>query len=103
MSSVRMAMRAKRPKNLTSIAMVTFIVIMVLAILFYVSREMVEKRDSYEKRETYLLEQIEAQNKRSEEIEEYRKYMQTKQYIADMAKAKLGLVYKDEIIFEADN
>ncbi len=96
-------MRAKRPNNLTSIAMVTFIVIMVLAILFYVSRDMVEKKKTYEKKEAYLIEQIEKQEKRSEEIEEYRKYMQTKQYIEDMAKAKLGLVYKDEIIFEADN
>lgn len=103
MGKGRMAMRAKRPNNLTSIAMVTFIVIMVLAILFYVSRDMVEKKKTYEKKEAYLIEQIEKQEKRSEEIEEYRKYMQTKQYIEDMAKAKLGLVYKDEIIFEADN
>ena len=54
------------------------------------------------KREQYLLEKIEEQNARSEEIEEYRKYMQTKQYVEDMAKSKLGLVYPDEIIFEAD-
>ena len=49
------------------------------------------------------LEQIEEQNKRSEEIEEYRKYTKTKQYVEDMAKEKLGLVYKDEVIFEAEN
>lgn len=62
-----------------------------------------EKEAEYEKKEKYLLEEIDKQNQRSEEIEEYREYMQTKQYIEDMARQKLGLVYKDEIIFEADN
>lgn len=103
MSRRRMAMRTRRPANLMSMAMITVIVVLVLAILFFESRDMVEKKAAYEKREKYLLEQIEEQNRRSEEIEEYRKYMQTKQYVEDMAKAKLGLVYKDEIIFEADN
>ena len=51
----------------------------------------------------YLVEQIEEQERRSEEIEEYRKYTQTKQYVEDLAKERLGLVYKDEIILEADN
>ena len=49
-----------------------------------------------------LNKQIEEQKRRSEEIEEYRKYTQTKQYVEDMAKSRLGLVYKDEIVLEAD-
>lgn len=103
MSSKRMAMRSRKPANLSSMALVTVIVALVLAILFFKSQDLREKKAAYEKREQYLLEQIEEENQRSERIEEYRKYMQTKQYIEDMAKAKLGLVYKDEIIFEADN
>lgn len=103
MSRRRMAMRSRRPANVMSMAMVTVIVALVLAILFYKSSDLREKKAAYEKREQYLLEQIDEENRRSERIEEYRKYMQTKQYIEDMAKAKLGLVYKDEIIFEADN
>ena len=34
-----------------------------------------------------------------QEIEEYKKYMQTPQYYEEMAKEKLGLVYENEIIF----
>ena len=67
------------------------------------TNELKEKKTAYEKKENYLIEQIEEENARSEEIEEYREYMQTKQYVEDMAKEKLGLVYEDEIIFEADN
>ena len=97
------AMRSRRPANLGSMMLVTVVVAMILCVVFFKNRELNEKKAVYEKREQYLLEKIEEQNARSEEIEEYRKYMQTKQYIEDMAKSKLGLVYKDEIIFSADN
>ncbi len=83
--------------------MITFVVAMILVVVFIKNGELKEKKAGYEKREQYLLEQIEEQNKRSEEIEEYRKYTKTKQYVEDMAKEKLGLVYKDEVIFEAEN
>ena len=50
-----------------------------------------------------LEEQIEAEEKKSEEIEEYSKYVQTKKYAEEVAKDKLGLVYEDEIIFKAED
>ena len=46
--------------------------------------------------------QIEAEKKRTEEIEEFRKYTKTKKYIEDVAREKLGLVYEDEIIIQTD-
>jgi cell division protein FtsB len=45
---------------------------------------------------------IEAEKERTEEIEEYRKYMQTKKYIEEMAKEKLGLVYENEILIKEE-
>ena len=53
--------------------------------------------------EQSLKEQIEAEKERSEEIAEYEKYTQTKKYIEDIAKEKLGLVYEGEIIFKDEN
>lgn len=47
--------------------------------------------------------QIAAEEKKSEEIEEYSKYVQTKKYAEEVAKEKLGLVYEDEIIFKAED
>ena len=76
---------------------------MIVLVVLFKSNELRDKKASYEKREKYLIEQIEEQERRSEEIEEYRKYTQTKQYVEDLAKERLGLVYKDEIILEADN
>ena len=47
--------------------------------------------------------QIDAETARAEEIEEYRKYTQTKAYVEEVAKDKLGLVYEGEILFKEDN
>ena len=45
---------------------------------------------------------MEAENQRALEIEEYGKYTQTKKYVEEVAKDKLGLVYEDEIIFKSE-
>ena len=103
MATKKTAMRSRRNSNKGSMILITIVAAMIIVVLLIKGNELNEKKQALEKREAYLLEQIEAQYERSEEIEEYRKYMQTKQYIEDEAKSKLGLVYKDEIIFEADN
>lgn len=94
--------RSKRPANLLSMGLISVAILLIWVVLFVKSGDLKERKTTYEKREQYLIEKIEEQNARSEEIEEYRKYMQTKQYVEDMAKSKLGLVYPDEIVFEAD-
>lgn len=47
--------------------------------------------------------QIEAEQTRAEQIEEFGKYTQTKAYVEEVAKDKLGLVYEGEILFQEDN
>jgi cell division protein DivIC len=83
--------------------LVSAVVFMILMVLLINSQRLKEKRAEYEKKHEYLLEQIEDENRRTEEIEEYRKYMHTLEYIEKMAKEKLGLVHKDEIIIEAED
>ena len=39
--------------------------------------------------------------KEAKSIEEQKKYMQTNEYIEEMAREKFGLVYDDEIVFKA--
>ena len=102
MARRKMKMR-RRSVNFGGMFLVTAVVAMIVLVVLFKSNELRDKKAAYEKREKYLVEQIEEQERRSEEIEEYRKYTQTKQYVEDMAKERLGLVYKDEIILEADN
>lgn len=89
--------------NKTSMLIITFMMLVILAFFGYKTVELNRKQVEFDKKETYLLQKIDEQNARTEEIENYRKYMETKQYVEDMAKEKLGLVYPDEIIFEAEN
>ena len=103
MTRRRPAMRASRPANLGSMLMVTVVVTMILGVVFFKSRELNDKKTELEKKDRYLIERIEDQHERTKEIEEYREYMHTLQFYEDMAHSKLGLVYKDEIIFQADD
>lgn len=47
-----------------------------------------------------MQEQIDAENARAEQIREFGKEVQTKGYIEDVAREKLGLVYEGEILFK---
>ncbi len=96
------AMRSKRTSNKPSMILVSTVVIMILVVICIKNNELKEKMAEYDKREEYLLSEIKVQEERTQDIEEYRKYMKTMQYIEDMAKSRLGLVYEDEIIIEAD-
>ena len=49
-----------------------------------------------------LQESIEEQKKRSEDLDEQKEYIKTKEYIEKIAKEKLGLVYPNEIIFKTN-
>ena len=46
---------------------------------------------------------IKEEEKRSEEVKEYEKYVQTDEYIKETAEDKLGLVNPNEIIFKPSN
>ena len=43
---------------------------------------------------------MESEEQRKTELEEYEKYIDTKEYIEQAAKTRLGLVHENEIIFK---
>lgn len=47
-----------------------------------------------------LNQEIEAQKQRTDDIEAYRAYTQTDEFVEEMARDKLGLVYEGETIFK---
>lgn len=56
----------------------------------------------YQAKEANLIRQVEEEQDRSEELEERRIFVQTKQYIEQVAKEKLGLVNPDEILLKPE-
>ncbi|MDE7016427.1 MAG: septum formation initiator family protein [Lachnospiraceae bacterium] len=95
----RAAYRKKR-QNKTGMLLVTTVVLMMLIVVTIKSVELQGKKEAYLLREAELQEEIAAEKVRTEEIEEYGKYTQTKKYVEELAKDKLGLVYEGEIIFK---
>ena len=83
--------------------LVTTVVVMMLVVVAIKSIELQQKLETYQAKELLLQEQIEAEQERTKEIEEYEKYTQTKKYIEEVAKDKLGLVHEGEIIFKEGN
>ena len=102
MARKRVAYR-KRRQNRFSMFLVSLVVLMIMVVVVVRSVELKQKIAGYDTQIAGLSAQIDAENTRAEEIEEYRKYTQTKAYVEDVAKDKLGLVYEGEILFKEDN
>lgn len=92
----------KKRQNRLGMFLVLMVVLMLLVVVSFKSVELRRKQETYAARERVLQEQIDAEKARTEEIEEYRKYTQTKKYVEEVAKEKLGLVNEGEIIYKPD-
>lgn len=98
----RVAYRKKR-QNHFGMFLASLVVIMMLVVVAVNSIELMEKRDYYKEKEASLQAEIDAELERATEIEEFEKYTQTKMYIEEVARDKLGLVYEGEILFKDQN
>ena len=93
--------RRRRSTGTVCISIVVVVFGAGMAIQIY---QMKQKDADYMARENELKEQYEQETQRSSEIDDLEKYMQSSEYYEDVAKSKLGLTYKNEIIFkEKDN
>jgi len=79
--------------------MASVVVLILVTVVSIKGFGLLSKASEYHAREAALQEQIEYEVKRSDEIAEFERYTQTRKYIEDTAKEKLGLVYPGEIIF----
>lgn len=99
----RKAAYRRRHQNRLSMFLVTLVVVMIMVVVAVRSVELKQKIAGCDTQIASLTTQIDAENVRAEEIEEFRKYTQTKAYVEEVAKDKLGLVYEGEILFKEDN
>jgi cell division protein DivIC len=79
------------------------IVVIVLAFLVVMSVQIINikaKDAEYAAKEEELQQQYEEETQRASEIDDMETYMKSSEYVEDVAKSKLGLTYKNEIIFK---
>ena len=94
---------AYRRGNQNHFSMVVMVVALITAAVAMRSMELTQRLEVYAEREASLNQQIDAEEQRAEEIENFRKYTQTKRYVEEIAKEKLGLVYEGEILFKEED
>ncbi len=94
--------RRRRSQNRFAMMSISTVVLVLLVVISVKSIELHAKNDYYASREAVLNKQIAEEQKRTEEIAEYKKYIKTKKYVEEVAKDKLGLVYDDEVIFKPE-
>lgn len=92
--------RKDRWSNRLAIIGITLVVFSLGIVVNLKSASLKKRELEYLTREQTLIKQVEQEEKRANELEEYRVYVQTKQYIEEVAKQKLGLVKPDEILLK---
>ncbi len=101
-----MAKRAayrKRRQNKFGMFLVFLVVVMIGVVVAVRSVDMRATLANNRQREAELQEQIAAEEKRAEKIEEMEKYSETLGYTEDVAKEKLGLINEGEIILKDES
>ena len=75
---------------------VGILIVVIMVACFGLHQRLVKNRERINELET----EIAKEEQRAEDIEEYRKYTETREYIEEVAREKLGLVYEGEVIFK---
>ena len=92
--------KTKRRRRGSGTAGIMIIVLAFLVVMTVQICRIRSKDAEYAAKEKELQQHYEEENERSTEIDDLETYMKSSQYIEDVAKSKLGLTYKNEIIFK---
>lgn len=90
--------RSTRRQSRIASLMIIAAVIMVCIVSTVVVSDLQNKSRQLAAEEQVLQQKIDQARQKSENLVALQQYMQTNQYIEDVAKEKLGMVYPDEIV-----
>ena len=99
-----MSGQGKRPvarSNQRGMVMIMLVVLILLVVMAYQSRKLTLKNAALADQITHLSELIVEEEGRSEQIEDFRAYTRSDEYIEKTAREKFGSVYPDEVIFRS--
>lgn len=92
----------KIANNYLGMAAIAIVVLILLVGLTMQSNNLKARIAVYDAKAAALNQSIEDEQDRTKEIDEQKEYMQTDEYIAEVARDKLGLVKGNEIVFEEE-
>lgn len=92
--------RRRKKNNRTGKFYIGMIVLAFVAVMSVQIVKVYQKDQEYISRQEELVQQLEDESERAEDLKEYEAYTKSQQYVEDTAKSKLGLAYDNEIIFK---
>lgn len=92
----------RRNKNGTGTGIIVFVVLCIFGIVAFGKIKLEDKKKNLDITMKNLETQINNEKERSVDIKNLEAYVQTKKYIEEIAREKLGLVYEYEIIFKEE-
>ena len=92
----------KIANNYLGMAAIAIVVLILLVGLTMQSNNLKTRIAVYDSKAAAIKQSIEDEQDRTKEIDEQKEYMQTDEYIAEVARDKLGLVKGNEIVFEEE-
>ena len=95
----RQKKRVQRHKR--SVLAISSVILLLLVMVSINGITLRAKEKSYVAQETELKKQIKEEKNRASKIDELEDYVDTDEYVEDVAREKLGLVHEGEIIFKA--
>ncbi|MBR6381968.1 MAG: septum formation initiator family protein [Lachnospiraceae bacterium] len=94
--------KKKKRSSAVGYVLMTLVVLAITGIVLIQRADVARRLSSYEAQAAELQEQIDSENDRAAELDEFEKYVQTKAYAEEQAHEKLGLVNEGEIVFRLD-
>ncbi len=94
--------RRTRRRARTGRICITCMVLILAGILSFQIVRLYQKDMDYKEQEEQLAEQLAEEEQRTEQLEEEENYVGTDDYVEDIARSKLGMVYPDEILFKEE-
>ncbi len=91
--------KKKNRQNRIAMLAITFVVGVLFFGMMSQSYALSRQLSDYKEQEKSLDTQIEEENERTAEIDDLKEYMQTDEYVEEIARDKLGLVKDNEIVF----
>lgn len=95
--------RRRRRKSKMKTYIVTFTLLLVLGCLGVSIFRLYKKNEAYAAKQQALEQQLQSEEERKEDLSAYEKFTQTMDYVEQIAREKLGLVFDNEIIFKEDD
>lgn len=93
--------RASKSNRRGMVAIAGIVAVLLIGLLVE-SQKLSQQNAAYTAKKSELEQQIKDEEVRAGEIENMEDYVDTTEYIEQVAREKLGLVYSDEIIFQPE-